>query len=106
MPGVNSRLSPPASAALMVAAESPGCATKNRVSGIELPGPAPPAQVMPAVLVRSVGTNTWYAPPESTYRNGFSRTTGACPTTVYGGFGKLCAGAPATPTNTLFQTAL
>ena len=25
---------------------------------------------------------------------------------VYGGFGKLCAGAPCTPENTMFQTPL
>src|SRR5260370_15019034 len=31
--------------------------------------------------------------------------TGAVPTVVYAGFGKLCAGAPDTPTNTMFQLA-
>src|SRR5215470_8899517 len=38
-------------------------------------------------------------------RYGFSRITGVVATVVYGGLGKLCAGAPCTPTNTLFQTA-
>jgi hypothetical protein len=45
-------------------------------------------------------------PPPSRYRYGFSRVTGLCATTVYGGFGKLCAGAPTTPENVMFHTPL
>jgi hypothetical protein len=43
-------------------------------------------------------------PPESVYRYGFSSLTGVVPSVVYGGDGKLCAGAPCTPENTMFQT--
>ncbi len=32
--------------------------------------------------------------------------TGVCAIVVYGGFGKLCAGAPTTPENTMFHTPL
>src|SRR5882757_10222778 len=37
------------------------------------------------------------------YRNGFSRETGVWSTVVYGGQGKLPAGAFWSPTNTMFQ---
>src|SRR3984957_16326664 len=37
------------------------------------------------------------------YRYGFSSTVGVRLTVVYGGLGKLCAGTPVLPTNTMFQ---
>jgi hypothetical protein len=58
MPGVKSRLSPPASAALMVAAESPGLATKNWSRPRVVPGVVPDPQEMPEELVRNEGTLT------------------------------------------------
>ncbi len=57
-PGVKSRFLPAASAALMVAAESPGLAMKNCEMGSEDPA-APPAQLVPEVFVRRAGTKTW-----------------------------------------------
>ena len=69
-----------------------------------MPGVGADSQVAPEVLVRRFGTSTLYAPVASTYRYGFSRITGVVATVVYGGFGKLCAGAPCTPENTMFHT--
>ena len=70
-----------------------------------MPGVGADSQVAPEVLVRRFGTSTLIAPAASTNRYGFSRITGVVATVVYGGLGKLCAGAPCTPTKTLFQTA-
>src|SRR5690242_3615706 len=71
--------------------------------GSEVPGAAPPVQSGPCAPERRAGTNTCQPPEESTYRNGFSRVTGLCATVVYGGLGKPVAGAPVSPTKTMFQ---
>src|SRR5882757_3823030 len=71
--------------------------------GSDTPSGLQPSQLVAWLSVRTAGTNTWYAPSLSTYRNGFSRTTGVWAIDVYGGVGKLVAGAFATPTNTKFQ---
>src|SRR3954454_24921839 len=95
---------PCASAWLIFAAPSEGRATKNWLIGIDVPAVVPLVQLAPDAFVRNAGTNTRYLPAPSTYRNGFSRETGVDPSVVYGGLGKLCAGAPWTPENTMFQT--
>jgi hypothetical protein len=77
-----SRFLPAASAAFIVAAESPGRMIWNWLSGNEVPAGVVPDQVGPVAFVRRAGTNTLYAPAPSTYRNGFSRTTGALATVV------------------------
>ena len=43
-------------------------------------------------------------PEESTYRYGTSRAVGVVASVVIGGLGKLWAGAPVTPENTMFHT--
>ena len=58
MPGVRIRLRPDPRAALIVAAESEGFATKNLVIGMDNPGVGPSAQVVPAELVCAEGTKT------------------------------------------------
>lgn len=65
----------------------------------------PLPQVTPRALVRFSGRKTRYSAPLR-YRNGFSRETGVVSSVVYGGSGKLWAGAPSTPENTMFQTPL
>src|SRR5205085_2115578 len=74
-------------------------------SGSEVPRGVPLPQVTPRALVRCSGRKTRNSAP-LTYRNGFSRETGVVSSVVYGGFGKLCAGAPCTPEKTMFQTPL
>lgn len=59
--------------------------------------------MVPRESVRTAGTNTLYALTASTYRKGFSRVTGARSTVVYGGLGKVFAGAFCAPTKTMFQ---
>src|SRR5262245_22069941 len=104
MPGVKIRCWPWASAVLIARALSVGRATKNSESGIERPAAAPPAQVVPTESRRSAGTNTWYWPAVSRYRNGRSRVTGLVASVVYGGGLNGvelndCGGAPITPAN-------
>src|SRR6187200_2808689 len=71
------------------------------------PGVCPSAQVAPLESVRGSGTNTCHEPSSPTYRYGLSRLAGSLGSVVYGGFGKVASsGAPATPANTWFQTAL
>jgi hypothetical protein len=43
---------------LIVAAESDGSATKNSLIGIDVPGVAPPAQLVPAEFLCAEGTKT------------------------------------------------
>jgi hypothetical protein len=71
---------------------------------MEEPAVVPLVQLAPDAFVRSDGTKTRYLPVLSTYRNGFSRETGVVPSVVIGGDGKVDAGAPCTPENTMFQT--
>src|SRR6202042_1592863 len=92
---------PPDSAALICATVLLGVAMKKSLIGSEVPGVLPPAQETPCELVRFEGTNTSQFPEESMYRYGFSSTVGVVPTVVYAG--KLCAGTPVLPTNTMFQ---
>jgi hypothetical protein len=58
-PGVISKFLPAASAAFIVAAVSPGRMTWNWLIGRLVPAGEPLAQLVPEVLVRSAGTNTW-----------------------------------------------
>src|SRR4051812_7586495 len=102
MPGVTMRCFPRASAAFIVATEVPGLMIVKSLMGNATPGAFTPLHVVPAVPERNAGTNTFHAPRESTNRNGFSRTSGVEGTVVYGGLGKLCAGALRVPTNTMF----
>src|SRR5438034_8067031 len=88
----------------MSAAEAPGFTTKNWLSEMDVPAAGPPDHEVPREFCRRAGTKTLYEPVESMYRNGFSRTTGVCPTTVCDGFGKCCGGEFAVPTNTMFHT--
>src|SRR5215475_2047011 len=111
MPGVKIRCLPSASAALITCARSVGRARKNACSGTEVPAAAPLAQVVPTASRRSAGTNTWYRPAASRYRNGRSRVTGLVASVVYGGGSNGvgpndCGGAPITPENTWFHTPL
>src|SRR6266568_4308131 len=103
MPGVMIRFLPAASAAFRSAAVAPGLAMKKSEIGSEVPAGLWPNQLVACVLVRTAGTNTCQAPWRSTYRNGFSLTTGVCGIEMYGGVGKEVCGALATPTNTKFQ---
>src|SRR5262245_47094060 len=73
---------------------------------MEDPGVGPSTQDGPAALRRTADTKTRQEPAESTYRNGLSLLTGAVARVVYGGLGKVCAGAPFTPAKTWFHTAL
>src|SRR5450759_17799 len=106
MPGVKIRFWPSASALLIAWALSEGLAIKKVAIGIEWPGVWPPVHVAPEELNWTSGTKTlkWFI--ESTYRNGFSRDSGLVDRVVYGGVGNAWAGAPTTPANTWFQTAL
>ncbi|BFO17193.1 hypothetical protein SHKM778_35810 [Streptomyces sp. KM77-8] len=70
-----------------------------------MPRGVPLPQETPRASVRSAGRKTRYWSP-SRYRKGFSRESGVRSSVVYGGSGKPCAGAPSTPENTMFQTAL
>ena len=63
----------------------------------------PFAHETPCAFVRFEGTNTSQLPEESMYRYGFSSTVGVWFTVVSGGLGKLWAGTPVSPTNTMFQ---
>ena len=56
--------------------------------------------------MRGAGTKTCQVSVSSTKRYGRSRLTGVAARVVYGGFGKVWAGAPRTPENTWFHTAL
>ena len=58
MPGVRMRFLPEPNAALIVAAESVGWAMKNFVIGMDEPGVAPLAHVVPAELRCTEGTKT------------------------------------------------
>src|SRR4029453_16437254 len=91
---------------LMVLTESDGLARKKSDRGIDSPAVGPVSHVVPDVSVRAPGTNTLYVPSASTYRYGFSRRPGVVARVVYGGLGKVCAGAPWTPANPWFHTAL
>jgi hypothetical protein len=102
-PGVTRRCLPWASALLMVAADVPGRTTKKSASEMDVPAGVLLNQEVPDELVRSAGTNTRYSPFVK-YRNGFSRTTGVVPMTVWDGLGKFGGGAPCTPVNTMFHT--
>src|SRR5258708_1190811 len=104
MPGVMMRFLR-ASAAFIADAERPGFTMTNSLSACATPGVVPETHVVPWAFERSAGTNTFHAPLASIYRNGFSRTTGTESIVVYGGCGKLSAGAPRVPTNTMFQFA-
>src|SRR5260221_12206591 len=84
---------------------------KNLLIGIDEPGVAPFAQVVPEVFVWTEGTKTLSFPLESVYRYGSSRVTGLVASVVYGpphddAAGEDWAGAPTTPENTLVQKAL
>src|SRR4051812_4711813 len=106
MPGVMRTCLPRASAAFITVALRAllsGLMIAKSESGSEAPRGAPPSHVTPRELVRSAGTNTLHLPRASTYRKGFSRTTGVVSTVVCGGVGKLFDGAPSVPTNTMFQ---
>src|SRR6476646_5207459 len=105
MLGVTSRLRPRASASFMADAVVPGATIMNSLSGRDTPRGRPALHVVPSARERSAGTNTDHAPRRSTTRNGFSLITGAASIVVYGGSGKLVAGAPRDPTNTMFQFA-
>src|SRR5258708_31079373 len=99
------RFSPLANALLIVAAESLGWAIKNLLIGIDEPGVAPFAQVVPEVFVWTEGTKTLSFPLESVYRYGSSRVPGLGASVAYGpphddAAGKHSAGAPTTPENT------
>src|SRR3954453_8250055 len=103
------RFLPECSAALIVAAESAGFATKNLPIGIDRPGVAPSAHVVPDEFFCAEGTKTFSSPAESTYRYGASRVTRLVVSVVYGPqtlgcAGKHWAGAPSTPEKTWFQT--
>src|SRR5262249_41931316 len=89
----------------MVATESVGRAMKNSLSGIARPAVGPFSQVVPVLLVRAAGTNTWYRPAESRNRYGFSRLRRFASSVVYGGLGKDWTGAPVVPAKTWFHTA-
>ena len=65
MPGVRMRSLPEPNALLIVAAESLGWAMKNLLIGIDKPGVAPFAQVVPEVFVWTEGTKTLSFPLES-----------------------------------------
>src|SRR4051812_22528184 len=105
MPGVMRRCLPRPSAAFINATELPGLMIAKALSGRDVPVALPELHVVPLAFARSSGTKTFHAPRDSTYRNGFSRTSGEEGTVVYGGSGKLCAGAFRVPTNTMFQLA-
>src|SRR5258708_22264834 len=105
------RSSPLANGLLIVAAELLGWAMKSLLIGIDEPGVAPFAKVVPEVFVWTEGTKTLSFPLESVYRYGSSRVTGLVASVVYGpphddAAGKHWAGAPTTPENTWFQTPL
>src|ERR1700741_205883 len=92
-----------ASAPFIVAAEVPGLTIRNSLIERSVPRGLPELQVVPSALERSAGTKTFHSPRRSTKRNGFSRIIGATSIVVYGGSGKLFAGACWVPTNTMFQ---
>src|ERR1700738_3131412 len=92
-----------ASAPFIVAAEVPGVTMTNWLRGRATPRGFPEIQVVPSAFERSAGTKTFHAPRRSTTRNGFSRITGAASTVLYGGSGKVFAGACWVPTKTMFQ---
>src|SRR5437016_3958298 len=110
MPGVIMRFLRRARAAFIAATVVPGFTMTKSLIGSETPGaaPAPSPHVVPLAFERSAGTNTrhvWPLPLASIYRKGFSRIRGADAIVVYGGSGKLCAGALRVPTKTMFQFA-
>ncbi len=106
-PGVSSRCRPRASSRLMTCTGSDGRATKKSLIGMVRPGVIRSPQVMPRVSRRTAGTRTWYLPLASTNRYGFSRLSGVVSSVVYGGSGNpASSGAPTTPANTWFHTAL
>src|SRR5882762_1715971 len=92
-----------ASASFIVAAVVPGLTMTNWLMGCATPRGFPELQVVPSAFERSAGTKTFHSPRRSTTRKGFSRITGATSIVVYGGSGKLFAGACRVPTNTMFQ---
>src|SRR5918912_207649 len=98
------RFFPCARASLITSMLSDGFATKKFEIGIECPGVGPLAHVGPTPSRWTSGTKTLQASFAPTVRYGASRDTGFVASVVYGGFGKLCAGAPTTPANTWFQT--
>src|SRR6185436_1707703 len=106
MPGVMRRCLPRASAAFITAALflvlSALMISKSAMGNL-LPRGAPDSHVVLRELERRAGTKTFHSPRVPTYRKGFSRTAGVTSTVVYGGVGKLFAGAPVVPTNTMFQ---
>src|SRR6476646_5489467 len=102
MPGVMMRLLLRASATFIVAPDVPGFTMTNSLRGRATPRGFPAIQVVPPAFERSAGTKTFHSPRASTKRNGFSRIAGAESIVVYGGLGKVLAGAPAVPTNTMF----
>src|SRR5258708_38730914 len=106
MPGVRMRSLPEPNALLIVATESVGWAMKDLLIGLDGPGVGVCAQVVPEVFVWTEGTKTLSFPLESVYRYGSSRVTGLVASVVYVGLGNDWAGAPTTPENTWFQTAL
>src|SRR5437660_8177978 len=111
MPGVRMRSLPEASASLILSTESVGWAMKNRLMGMDEPGVAPLAHVVPTELRCTAGTKTLKCPVASKYRYGASRVIGLLASVVYGPphdawLGKHWAGAPTTPENTWFQTPL
>src|SRR6185369_7268183 len=83
----------------------PGFTMKKSLMGSATPAAFAELHVTPLVFERTAGTNTLHSPRSSTKRKGFSRITGADGSVVYGGSGKLCAGAFFVPTNTMFQFA-
>src|SRR6476620_2935310 len=105
MPGVTTRLMPRASAAFMDDTVVPGVTIRKSLSGRDTPRGGAALHVVPSARERNAGTNTDHASRRSTTRKGFSRITGAAPIVVYGGSGKIVAGAPCVPTKTMFQFA-
>src|SRR5260370_33760493 len=99
MPGVRMRSLPEPNALLIVATESVGWAMKNLLIGINEPGVAPFAQVVPEGFVWTEGTKTLSFPLESVYRDGASRVTGLVASVVYVGRGDDRGGAPMTADN-------
>src|SRR3954447_14989957 len=88
---------------------SEGLAMKKSSIGIDRPGVAPFAQVVPRESNCAPGTKTLKCPRASTYRYGFSREAGFVSSVVYG-FGEAAvggndwAGAFTTPAKTWFHT--
>src|SRR3954447_2332410 len=88
---------------------SEGLAMKKSSIGIDRPGVAPFAQVVPRESNCAPGTKTLKCPRASTYRYGFSREAGVVSSVGYGVGeaavgGNDCAGAFTTPAKTWFHT--